>query len=293
MHPAWKRTGLASLLMIALWAWGCREQPAPQRYPEDLGTDLGTGKVRLLPTGSTAHDREIVQGRGTIIEYDRSAYAEDDRGPDAIDEPDSEVEPVSEPEVAVEAAATQPAPPEIEAAIRELVNNLAGAELDGLPQYIVKEQRPVLEAILGPAGEVLAVLGELGAFEDAAPQTAGLAKTTAGIIKAQAGGLPAQAMEAMGPIRMLGTKWATAEITGKQITFELVGDTWLFRIPDLPGEDVSTDFANALRDLADELDAVAEALDLEELNDDDAVARIQTASQSFAAQITTLLSRPQ
>ncbi|UCG16301.1 MAG: hypothetical protein JSV19_13505 [Phycisphaerales bacterium] len=284
---------MASLLMIALVAWGCREQPAPPRYPEDLGTDLGMGKVRLLPTGSTAHDREILQGRGTIIEYDRSAYAEDDRGPDAIEEPGVEIEPASEPEIAVEAGASQPAPPEVESAIRELVNNLASAELDGLPQHIVREQRPVLEAIMGPAGEVLAVLGELEAFEATAPKTAALAKTTAGIIKAQTGGLPTQITEAMGPIRMLGTKWATTEIAGKQITFELVGDTWLFRIPDLPGEDVSTDFANALRDLADELDAVAEGLDLQELGDDDAVTRIQTASQSFAAQISTLLSKPQ
>ena len=293
MHPAWKRTRLVSLLMIALWAWGCREQPAPQRYPEDLGADLGTGKVRLLPTGSKTHDKELLQGRGTIIEYNRSADAEDDRSPDAIDEPGVETEPAGSPDVAVESATPQPAPPEVEAAIRELVNNLASAEPDALPQYIVKEQRPVLEAITGPAGEVLAVLGELEAFEGAAPKTAVLAKTTAGIIKAQTGGLPAQVAEAMGAIQMLGTKWATTEIAGKQLTFELVGDTWLFRIPDLPGEDVSTDLANALRDLADELDAVAEALDLEELNDDDAVARIETASQTFAAQITTLLSRPQ
>jgi hypothetical protein len=279
--------------MIALLAWGCREQPAPQRYPQDLGTDLETDNVRLLPTGSLAHDKEILQGQGTIIEYDRSAYVEDDGGPDAIDEPPSGPEPASEPELAVETATTQPAPPDVEAAIRELVSNLASAEMDGLPQYIVKEQRPVLEAITGPAGEVLAVLEELEAFDEAAPQTAALARTTAGIIRAQTGGLPEQVIETMGPIQTLGTKWATAEIAGRQMTFELVGDTWLFRIPDLPGEDASTDFANALRDLADELDAVAEALDLDDLSDDDAVARIETASQTFASQITTLLSNPQ
>jgi len=89
-------------------------------------------------------------------------------------------------------------------------------------------------------------------------------------------------------LRMLGADQATGKSGGTDVFFERVQERWLVRISDLPDEGKATAFANAMRDLIDAFQDVADGLRSGDLTDAAAVARMTTAAQQFASQTVGL-----
>jgi hypothetical protein len=72
---------LVRLQTIGIWVgfsllsvWGCRDQPPPQQYPENLGD----GKTLLLPTPSREYSKDILAGQANVL-----AVGETPEGPPA------------------------------------------------------------------------------------------------------------------------------------------------------------------------------------------------------------------
>ena len=284
MAQVWMRAVLAGVGVAMLWACGCHEEPPPPtRYPENLGS----GGMRLLPTGSSAYSKDILSGTGKIVGAGGPDAATGEGQPEGS--PDGAGAPEKPSPDAPGSAEASPPSAEDEAAIREVLTKLTGGARNVLEELAVQDQRPVLKQILGPFGDLEAALQKLGeGRETTAPKTAALAKTALGTL---AFGFPAVAAEAVpqAPIRMTGPDKAVVEIVGQSVSFEREAEAWFVRFPSpLPSEATAVDFANAVRDLADGIGQVSAGLEGGSLADDAAAERVNAALQRFQTQVAII-----
>ncbi|MBN1514122.1 MAG: hypothetical protein JXB13_19045 [Phycisphaerae bacterium] len=284
MHTRWSRVGWWGFLVaVAVVAAGCRERTPADRYPTNLGTD----EQPLLPTPVGAYRTKTPDGSAQIVVYEPGAPVE------ASQDEGAEEAPVDQPATPAEAEAGGMEPPQItdaagtppsaedEAVIRELCQAIADAGPGQLDRFVVSDQQARVQAIMGPMQDLADVLQEISDGSETAPQSAGVAKLT----REQIVGALAGSADEITDIRMLDADRATAKRGGRDVFFERAGDRWLVRIPDLPEEDKTTDFVNALRDMVDAFEGVADGLESGELTDAAAVERMTAAAQQFASQV--------
>jgi len=286
MQTRWNRVGRCGLLLaVVVMAAGCRERTPTDRYPTNLGTD----ERPLLPTPVGMYGSRAPKGTAQIVAYQPGAPVEI-----AESQPAPTPAPGEQPPSPEEGEASAIEPPKIadvptsapsaedEAAIRELCQAVADGGPGQLDRFVVPDQQDRVRTIIGPMQDLADVLGEISEESaDAAPQAAAFARQTRGqIVGAFAG-----SADEITDVRMLDADRATAKRGGRAVFFARAGDRWLVRIPDLPEEGKTTDFANALRDLVDELQGVADGLRSGELADAAAVERMTAAAQQFASQM--------
>ncbi len=286
MQTRWNRVGWCGLLLaVVVMAAGCRERTPTDRYPTNLGSD----ERPLLPTPVGMYRPRAPEGKAQIVAYQPGAPAETAEG-----EPAVTTAPVEQPPSPEEGEASAIEPPKLadvptsapsaedEAMIRELCQAVADGGPGQLDRFVVPDQQARVRTIIGPMQDLADVLGEISEESaDAAPQAAAFARLTRGQI---VGALAGSADE-ITDVRMLDADRATAKRGGRDVFFERAADRWLVRIPDLPEEGKTTDFANALRDLVDALQGVADGLRSGELTDAAAVERMTAAAQQFASQM--------
>lgn len=285
MHTRWSRVGWwGSVLAVAVMAAGCRERTPADRYPTNLGTD----EQPLLPTPTGAYGGRTPDDRSAkIVTYEPGVpveTAQDEVAEDAlVDQPappeEAEAGEMEPPQITDAAGA--PPSAEDEAAIRELCKAIMDGGPGQLDRFVVPDQQARVNAITGPMQDLVDALEEISNLSDSAPQSAAVAKETRERIVGGFVGSP----ESVTDIRMLDADRATAKRGGRDVFFERAGDRWLVRIPDLPAEDKTTDFVNALRDLVDAFEGVADGLASSDLADAAAVERMTAAAQQFASQM--------
>jgi hypothetical protein len=284
MHTRWSRVGWCGfLLATVVMAAGCRERTPADRYPSNLGTD----ERPLLPTPFGAYRGRTPDGSAKIVAYEpgapADAWEEDSAAEAPVDPPPSseEAEPGEmEPPQVTDVAGAAPSA-EDEAAIRELCQAVTDGGPGQLDRFVVSDQQARVRTIIGPMQDLVDALEEISNLADSAPQSAAVAKAVQERI---VGGFVGSA-ESVTDIRMLDADRATAKRGGQDVFFERAGDRWLVRVPDLPEEDKTTEFANALRDLVDAFEGVADGLDSGDLADAAAVERMTAAAQQFAMQM--------
>jgi hypothetical protein len=303
MLPAWKRAFAALIGPTALAAWGCYEAPPPEQYPDDLGTE----DKRLMPLPTQEYSGKILDGQATIVGLEDTAAARSAQSQTAAPQTPSAgpgsgaskwgrilSRAVSPSEAAPPAAPAGrgggPASAEDQAAISDLLQQARGIDPQRLGEFLVADQKTALTTVL-PAMESALEMAQYIRDDLAtdAPQTAEAASTLARILESQFS-LDAALEQGPGPIQMADPDRAVVVAGGAQLVLERSGGSWLIRLPALPTGPAADEFANLLRDLGSAMESVADELEQDNLDDAAALARMQTAVQTFQTRSAALLT---
>jgi hypothetical protein len=90
MHPVRLQTIGIWVGLGLLSAWGCRDQPPPPQYPENLGD----GETSLLPTPSREYPKDILEGQANVVAVGETLEKPPAPAPAGVP-PEAEQEPTS------------------------------------------------------------------------------------------------------------------------------------------------------------------------------------------------------
>jgi hypothetical protein len=296
----------AGWCLVMIGVLGCHEQPAPQRYPENLGD----ASQPLLPTPPGQYDPAIVNGRANVVELGEQA-AEQARPDEDVGEQGSSLpanhwgrfvqnllgggsgrtgRPTAPPDRGGRGPGAPPAAEvalsaEDEAAIREVyaAYDKAGSELrfDDVAQYLVQDQRDPWETVAPQTRKFIDALTDIrDEFGETAPQTVAAAQTLLAQI------LATRELES---VQMVNSDRAVGHRGSMPIGFERSGDRWYVRAPDVPSAERADEMANIVRDAAGKFEEIIDGLDEETLDDAAALGRLQQAAQELAGGMMPIL----